>query len=887
MRSAIVAVILAAACTDFAPIERGVCGNGLLEAGEDCDSDDATCVRCAVTCTTSADCPTSDYACGVDGVCHAPGGALGRPHSAGSFQASELRITDIDHDGIGDAVGLSRTSVMIRHGEATAQLATIDSIVTPTQTGPAAFGDLDGDGSLDLALTTADGLVSYSSPYGELTATAVNSGLTDQQTGEPLDLRTFFHVAPLVFAGFLVDPATNNVAAIAMDGSQNASGNPVIVAPCLARLGPIKANQFDAATIDVYNVSRDDADQFDAVVSFVVAGATRRSCVLAVHRAAPQLLQAFPAITMTDITPASFGAPAKRPLLADLDTDADPCPGVVKTDGGPGGLVYYDGSQASSTAPCTVSNTPTTLPAIPAPATAELVGHAPVRPSVALVASDALVTSEGVYPYLPTGIPIVSPSPQFSQVYRTSRKIALVDHGDFNGDGNVDAVLAAAGEQDLDILFRVPNEAGFNLVRVDTTSTITHLQVGDYDANRIADIAYTERFGSYERLMVAFGTADRPLAATSMGIFPGVLALSRIGFPDSVDYLNVADDLVVISPPVAANTALRMSLMHGSPQRTLLSYFDPRPDAAQGETLFRGAVIGNFMSSGAPEHADLIAIAPPTAAAISTPGKDIVRAWRIPGTADGLDATTTPGVSLEGLVDCSLNSTGKLCLDLARYIAFPTADNHDVVIGVDRSNKVVMVDPWASPVTATPLDKLTAVIPGSSLVRSLHAADLDGDGVAELIAAFAPTTSDGVGAIVVCTMQNGVAQSCEDLVPAIVTSAGIAGTEIEQCFDATPARLSYRDPMSAVDARSDIAVVCGGNGSSLFRVRRGEAGNDIERLATTGDQLDMVRAGDVTGDHVDDLVLLAGDGVTSLVVFPQCTSRDVATCHGASEEVSP
>lgn len=887
MRLALLAVVLVA-CTDFAPIESGVCGNGLLEAGEDCDSSDATCVRCAVTCTTSDDCPTSDYACGVDGICHAPGGALGRPTSAGSFQASELRITDIDRDGIGDAVGLSRTSVMIRRGDATGQLATVDSLVTPTQTGPAAFGDLDGDGSLDLALTTADGLVSYSSPYGELTATAVNSGLTDDDTGEPLDLRTFFHVAPLVFAGFLIDSTTNNVYAIAMDGSKGASNAPVFVQPCVARLGVIKANMFETSSIDVYNISKDGDDQFDAIVSFVVAGATRRSCVLAVHRAAPQFLQPFPAITMTDVTPTSFGITAKRPLLADLDTDTDPCPGLVKTDGGPNSLAYYDGSRSSPTAACTMSSTATTLPPIGAPATAEVIGRAPVRPSVALVASDALVTSEGVYPYLPTGIPIVSPNPQFSLVYRTSRKIARVDHGDFDGDDNVDVVLAAAGEQDLDLLFRVPDEAGFNLVRVDTASTITHLQVGDYDGNRIADIAYAELFASYERLMVAFGTTDRPLPATSMGIFPGVIAMSRIGFPDTVDYLNLADDLVVIAPPVAGKTTLRMTLMHGSPQRTLLSYFDPRPDAAQEESLFRGAVIGNFVATGgSPERADLIALAPPTAASITTPGKDVVRAWRIPGTPDGLDATTSPGVSLDGIVDCSLASTGKLCLDLARYVAFPTAEQRDVVIGVDRSSNVVMVDPWAQVVSATSLDNVTAVIPANTLVRSLHAADLDGDGAAELVAAFAPTNADSTGAVIVCAMENGVAQSCEDVVPAIMTRAGMAGVDITQCFDATPARIGYRDPASTPDASSDIAVVCGGAGSSLFRVYRGSAGYEIERLATTGAELTMLRAGDVTGDRVDDLVLLEGDGVTSLVVFPQCTSRDLTTCHGTGEEVSP
>lgn len=884
----LMACVAVTACTDFAPVDRGVCGNGLLEPGEDCDSSAASCVRCAVTCSAKADCPTADYECGVDGLCHAPGGGFDQPRSAGTFQADELRVTDIDHDGIGDAVGLSRTSLVVRHGEATARLSAFDSIVTPTQTGPAAFGDLDDDGSLDLALTTADGLVSYASTYGELVPVAVNSGLTDGNTGESLDIRAFVHVAPRVLAGFIVDPDTDAVYMIAIDGSEGASGNPIFVQPCSARLGVIKASALDTASIDVYNVSKDGADQLDSIVSFVVAGAPRRACVLSLHRNAPQFFQPFPAITVTDVTPTGYTAAAKRPILADLDTDVDPCPGVVRSDAGVNALVYFDGSQASATAPCTLAGTATTLPALGAPANAELIGRVPVVPNVALVAADGLVTSEGLYPYLPAGIPVFSPTAQFTLVYRTTRRIAKVDHGDFDGDGNVDAAFAAAGEEDLDLLFRVAQEAGFNLVRVDTASAVTHLMVGDYDGNRIADVAFTEALGDHERLMVAFGTPDRPLAPVSVGVFPGVLSLTRVGFPDTVDYLGLADDVIVLAPPAPGQTTVRMSLLHGSPQRTLLSYFDPRPDSAKDETLFRGAVIGHFVGSGGSELRDLIAIAPPTAAAVDIPGKDLVRAWRMPGTPDGVDATTTTGVAIDGLADCSLARTGKLCLDLARYVAFPTGEQHDVVIGIDRANAAVMVDPWSPAVAATKLDALTAAIPASTTqIQSLHAADLDGDAVPELVVAFAPTTAASPGAVIVCAMDGGVARSCEDVVPAILETAAMAGAAVTQCLDAAPARISYRDPASAANASADLAVLCRGDGTSLFRVGRGADGTTVERLATTGAELRALRAGDVTGDHVDDLVLLEGDTVTSLVVFPQCTSREAATCRGASEKVSP
>jgi hypothetical protein len=41
--------------------------------------------------------------------------------------------------------------------------------------------------------------------------------------------------------------------------------------------------------------------------------------------------------------------------------------------------------------------------------------------------------------------------------------------------------------------------------------------------------------------------------------------------------------------------------------------------------------------------------------------------------------------------------------------------------------------------------------------------------------------------------------------------------------------------------------------------------------------LNSVRVGDVTGDGVEDMVLLEGEnGAQTLVVYPQCSSRDTA-----------
>src|SRR5690606_15928285 len=138
--------------------------------------------------------------------------------------------------------------------------------------------------------------------------------------------------------------------------------------------------------------------------------------------------------------------------------------------------------------------------------------------------------------------------------------------------------------------------------------------------------------------------------------------------------------------------------------------------------------------------------------------------------------------------------------------------------------------------------------------RSLHAVDLDGDGAPELIAAFAPGAnapggnSTTPGAIVVCTMVSGVAQQCDDLVPEIVAAAASQMLAVDQCFDATPVRLSYRDPTVPADPRSDVVVACRGDGTLLFRVTQTADGRAIERV---GDRVSLagtvaaLRAGDV------------------------------------------
>jgi hypothetical protein len=864
-RTWIVIVALAAGCTSFDTLDRNRCGNGLLEPGEDCDSPDASCVQCAVVCTTVDACPTTDYTCGVDGFCHAPGGELAAAVNAGTFQTNDYRITDIDHDGTGDVLGLSKTSLVIRYGDAAGDLAKLDSIVTPSQTGPAAFGDLDLDHSLDVTITTPDGIVAYTSPFGKLTPAAVPSELTGM-SGEPLDIRLLFHLGGTSFGGFITDGT--HVFALAADLANPTTTS--IGPPCLARVGQTPVASFSTATVDSYQVNKDSDGTIDDVVSMIIgSGANAKLCVMSIHR--DPLPAAF---TIVDITPVNATAPAKKPFLADLNiVNTDRCPGLVNTDGAAAALRYWDGALASGHCTLKPSASPTGDPLPPvamAPPNSTVVGHIVLDPPLLLVAPDALVLADGPYAYSPT-------FNTFSDtLYHSNRKLAGAAVADLDNDGDLDAVLIPAGEDDLDILYRAG--LGYQLLRLDTASEVTTVTLDDYDGNSIKDIAYTERIGDHQRLMISYSTTDQPLPPVETGTFTDIVSVVRMQLYDSVDILQLAADLAVLQSPVGSHAAT-MTLLHGSPQRTMLPYFDPRAMNQQANTFF-GTVIGQFaqINGEAKSYRDIVLFAPPDATA--TPGAK-VKAFTVAGASDVLDANAVVGADVTGLADCAGGpAASNLCIQDPAYFAWPVSSTKDVVLAVDRElpPHAAVLDPWTSTTSlaATPAPALIPSGLANIQIRSLHAADADGDGVADLIATFAAMGNGRASAVQVCQVAVGIPQSCTDLVPVITTLE--PATTV--CLDAAPARVTYRDPTITPTSASDVVVLCRDDGSTIYRVHHETDGYHADKLVHATGQLTMVRTGDVTGDGVDDVIALQGDrGAQSLVVYRQCTSRDQATCQ--------
>ncbi|CAN5917570.1 hypothetical protein BH11MYX3_BH11MYX3_34290 [soil metagenome] len=855
----ILLALLVSACTSFDSLDRNVCGNGVIENGEDCDSSDASCVRCAVSCSADGDCPTTSYACGTDGLCHAPGGTLAAPQSAGPFQVNDFTISDIDRDGAGDVVGLSRTSIVVRDGDPSGLLGSGVSLVTPFQNGRPAFGDLDGDSSLDVTMSTPDGLVTFTSPLGQLTPFPVQSRL-GESNGQ-LELFGLYRVSFAALGAFL-KTADDRVLVGVFDFASNNFDN--FVLPCDLN---IRASTFTELSYDVYRISKDEDTNSELLMSITASttGGASKTCVMVIKKS-PNGKASF-----TNVTPGTAVGLTGRAVLVDNDFDVDRCPGVMSAVSA-GGFKYWDGTR--SLGECTLAASPTNFVPTGITPGATLIGRFPLIPAISLAANDVIVFSDGIYVLTVVGV---------SKIYTSTRKIARSDYGDLNGDGRVDGVVASENEDDIDILYRTVNP-GYQLVRLDTASRVSSLTIADYDGNGIDDIAYTELIDEYERLEVSFCTIDRPLEPIAVGAFPNNISIVRLQVADSVDQQGLAADLAVLTLG-NGNRPPTVTLLHGSPQRTMLPYYDPTPDSTdffdkRKPYVFRGAVIGQFANND--PLADVVGIGVPVIGHPNNASNPPINAWVMRGTVVGPDGTPSAGKPMSGLADCARGSSTNLCVDNTLYLPFPAA-GHDVVIGIDSSDppRAGVVDPASvnGTLVVTPNTAITSGVPAASVVRSAYATDLDGDGVAELLVSYAPRPgTPGRGAVKTCVVTGGVPGSCEDLVPAILDKVPGALA----CVDAAPSRIYYRDPFSPVTVGSDLVVLCRGNGLSMLeRVRTTADGLAVEELSRVPELLEALHVGDVTGDGLDDVAAIANDhGAQTLEVFRQCSSRDASTCRG-------
>jgi hypothetical protein len=882
MRLAIV-LALVASCADLPPIVAR-CGNGVLEPGEDCDTpDDPRCQACGWTCTSTADCASipppkrsQDYACGVDGFCHAPGGELAPETAAPQLDADQFYTTDINGDGFGDVVGVAATTLETRFGDPAAQLAGSAIEITAGAAGAAAISDIDGDGRLDTLVPTRDGIAAYASPYRALLPYAF----------------------PIEVAGAAVAP----VALAPLDGTHVVAlyaGSASTIVGAVADLSTTPPTLAALSPCDAFPATPGNASSIAATLTaYAATGSAGANTVLAFVAAtasgAAELCTESIAAAGSAVARALGGAPSSA-VLAELDESG--CPSLFALQGS--AAVRFVGTVQAGQ--CTFDGTTAAMPAVGVPGDA-LIGHAVLSPRIAGLAPDAIVTTSGVYGIQETG-GAADPALPPVQLYAADRALTAAASGDLDGNGAVDTV-ALGDDSTLDLLYRTVSPDGFVRGRLATAAPPSRLVVADFDGNGLADVAYVATVAGAAALQIVYDTAAGPLPAVEAGAFAAVTASVRVALPSSADPNGVVSGLAVVPPGGAAAVSVA-SVFHGSVDRTLAAFVDPRGPSPQ--STYRGVVGGHFVDGGT--GVDVVAFEVPD-------GGGVARLWQLagapgggvfypsPGAAEVPETGAVPLVSGSSPVaDCALTGSGSgacgattlpFCVDRSRLVDWPEArdDNPDDVIGIDAQHGCAFdLTPTAydftlasgsgSDFATAAAETITcmgsgACFPtdGTATLTEAFPADIDGDHFNRLVLAFA--TGAGTGGVLACDVPdaaNGL--TCQD------PAAGLPfdGT----CSDAVIGRFSL--PSDAPDSGVELAMLCG---DTVYRVDTvpGVAALPFAFTATplvqlalpAGSSVVQIAAHDVNGDGLDDLLVLATgpDGVRRLHVFPQLTSREVA-----------
>ena len=812
-------LVFLCACSGLETLERNVCGNDIVEPGEDCDGA-PYCEACGIRCDADRTCHGfAAYVCGRDGFCHAPGGEFA-PAMTVPFAASEAAIADVDGDGAGDLVGIGSTALVTLFGDPVP--ARTHVMATPSIQGAAAFADLDGDNFVEVVIPTIDGVVSYSSRFGSLAAEPFPTDVTGDETGASLTIIAMERTGPAllqtrigVFNAEQPSDTLNFEIVDVVTGDRPDDE--------LALCGA-KGADFDRERFDAYSIVTPGRHEMIGVLVLGPPGALRTCAFSMVFDEASDTYRLVEVPLATQVA-------LPRPVLVDLTAGDNACPSLMvgARTYVPGRLVSIGGNTI-----CGFDTTTRTLQVDDAPAAAIAVGRLRLAPAISGVAPDALVLDTGVYT-VAVG--------QADILYRADRSLSRIETADFDRDGDLDAIAIANGTNDLDILLRAPPLGamhGFVPFRMATEGAPHSLAIGDFDGNGRDDVAFGERIAGSERLMIAYGTADRLLDPVHVASFERVLSISPLNIVDASDPTATISDLVVVDFVEGAFQPYRVSGLHGSAGRTMLPSFNPR---LGGQERFHAAIAGKL---DADDLVDLIIV--------DLAGAESAMWWLF-GEPNGLRfedlAVASP------IRDCP--NPGGACAT-ARYLAHA---GH--VFGLDASGTMTRFDSTPACVQpdqcalggfmTRPLVDET-IIPHRPLVF-----DVGNDGVTEILHTYATVAGGGVH---FCTD----ALACDPILPLITA----IDPDVIACVDAAPGVIG-RAGRDAIAPR-DLVVTCRTRSATkLFRVDTG-----VTELLSIPGQIDAhsIVIGDVTGDSVDDVVLLRATTDGPVVdVLRQRTSREV------------
>jgi hypothetical protein len=818
-----IALLFAWGCSDLPPIDYGVCGNRVLEKGELCDTftsfggatscgDPEGPHPCTFVCSESNVCPPG-WGCGGDGRCRMPAGRFSTPEVL-PFRSTDVRIADIDGDGIQDLIGNDRSRFSVAFQTAPRSFDQEFHIETRLPNGQPFLRDLDGDGRDDVVVPSNAGLMVllgqsdrsllsrvYDTELGIGGTTAVRIVVTSGR------LRPVSAADVVVIVGGVTGVLGGGTIALA-------SGVDASMLPQRIPSGPIP--------------SADPRNTFA-----LWAPGSRNLTLYRVEGDALPNLRPMLRGTLSTSSPlqdsaefADVNGDGATDLIASIEDMDEPFAIALSSSTGASGLSPF----------CNVRTEvfdSESKQFVPISAGFLRAGDFDGDGFADYVFNIGVLTTAGTPPRC--GAPFRGSIGALSLVDRW-REAEL---GDFNGDGRLD-FAASSFERQLDVYFG-SGTGGFSRRTVLLEHMPTRLRTGDYDGDFVDDLAFVFEDPAGDLISVVYGDAGGELSdARPIGRFSKVTdAISGqwVFDPQSLDLIS---DLLIESRDPQTNH-FSAAVAYGSTARQM---FAPLtfPDESLPQPI--AVAVGDFCNceeSGCVERRDLAGIRrsidPPKAelwiavGADGPPGRLVPAQEPIP-----LPAEIEAGFRFE----CSQWVVGNIDGDPREEVL--GIDNAAYCIGptMRTASRAVLFDPDGSACGKVVDARLISIEEdGFTGATRIRLRDLDADGDLDLLLVFAGDAGSGQGLIV---MWND------------------GGFESTTIIDAPAGTIPIDADAIQLDTDPGLELALrtyGIDGSSVWIVDS----EDGRTYAPPSDAVDFVAvpsaitAGDLDGDGLEDLVL--------------------------------
>lgn len=869
---ALAACAAAAACTELPEVDRGLCGNGVIEPayGEDCDhTGDGTCGApdtaaacrrlCAFDFGEGGACPDGSV-CGGDGVCHAPSGFFTVTADL-RWTARSLLIGDTTFDGYPELVGVGDQEIVARLGAADGTYSAAVSVPNLPVYDEPRMSDVNGDGAQDLTIPVGFGLYTLAgNPFSVV---------------QPLFQNTF----PVPSIGPVVATNVTYMEDAPGFGSPLPSGlllslMRVPEGPRCPLAGGCEAfviGEGGAGIPGGRSLERYGGDEipwgwlpgqvdarFHTALAFTDDPATPSNDESGLFLYRVNVLTLPPDVTPLGDQP-RLGGIAGPAWFADVDGDGlVDLLATIEQTGEPLIQVAWGRADGTFAPPVMLigpgAQTPGSVTAL---AWGDLTGDGRAD----LVASDTIGITSCVLRACTFGPTLVS-----------GRAWIDARIGDVDGDGRPDVVAHGAAASVADVLRNSGLPALWNDSPVAAPGALKGLRLGDFDGSGTADIAMVTTLPGVpasDDLHVAFG---RPGAAPAPASYMGYIG-EHVAFDTATTLLpgrfDTIADLVMVGERGGERGA---ALVLGSTSQRMIAPLIPLGENGAELTVIEGIVSLPLDGDGT---ADIIALTTEHFFAADR-ADSVVRVYAAAPDGALHERTPATGVPLD---------TTAFVLQGARWVAIPAlgaAPSYIVGVDTDGRAALIAVTCNAGVCTVAPPVNLTGARRGGD-ATGLHATDLDGDGDLDLVAAFRPDPDDPVDPgppshVRVWTNGGGDAGftgPVELAAPAGTVLADVVA--IDLALDGRPSLLAMVRGGDEMTPRFHVAAPDGGGGFAAFAPF--SAGGFLD----FGVDLDggiTLAATDVTGDGLPDLVATFGPDRTApqnLKVLVQLEARKLGT----------